>query len=54
MLILFNFVTLFSINFEEKDLGKKIIFNMKKIFITIFSKREKLKFLHTDTYMAPL
>ncbi len=56
MLILFNFVMLFSINFEEKDLGKKIIIFLILIkFLLPFSANAKsIKFLHTDTYTAPL
>jgi len=53
MLILFNFVMLFSINFEENNLGKKIVVFLILIkFLLPFSVNAKsIKFLQNRSYI---
>lgn len=56
ILILFNFIMLFSINYNLKNTGKKIIiFLIALKFLLPFSANAKsLKFLHVNNYIAPL
>ena len=57
ILILFNFIMLFSINYNlKKHFGKKIIiFLIAFKFLLPFSANAKsLKFLHVNNYIAPL
>lgn len=56
ILILFNFVTLFSINFDANDVGKKIIIFLIiiKFLLPFAANAKSIKFLQQYNYIAPI